>query len=38
MVIESIKEKIREEIEKDEIDGSHRLDAPKNNGQADQSL
>ena len=32
LVIDTIKEKIGKEIKKDEIDRSHRLGAPKNNG------
>ena len=34
LVIDTIKEKMGEEIEKDEIDKSHRLGAPKNNGKS----
>ena len=34
VVIDTIKEKMREEIKKDEIDQSHRLGAPKNNGKS----
>ena len=34
LVIDTIKEKMGEEIEKDEIDRSHRLGAPKNNGKS----
>ena len=34
LVIHTIKEKMWEEIKKDEIDRSHRLGAPKNNGKS----
>ena len=34
MGINTIKEKMGEEIKKDEIDKSHRLGAPKNNGKS----
>ena len=34
LVIDRIKEKMGEEIEKDEIDRSHRPGAPKNNGKS----
>ena len=34
LVIDTIKEKMGEEIEKNEIDRSHRLGAPKNNGKS----
>ena len=34
LVIDTIKEKMGEELEKDEIDRSHRLGAPKNNGKS----
>ena len=34
VIDDTIKEKRREEIEKDEIDRSHRLGAPKNNGKS----
>ena len=34
LVIDTIKEKMGKEIEKDEIDISHRLGAPKNNGKS----
>ena len=34
LVIDTIKEKMGEEIEKNEIDISHRLDASKNNGKS----
>ena len=34
LVIDTIKEKMGEEIEKNEKDISHRLDAPKNNGKS----
>ena len=34
LVIDAIKEKMGEEIEKNEIDRSHRLGAPKNNGKS----
>ena len=34
LVIDTIKQKMREEIEKNEINRSHRLGAPKNNGKS----
>ena len=34
LVIDTIKEKMGEEIERNEIDRSHRLGAPKNNGKS----
>ena len=33
-MIDTIKQKMREEIEKNEINRSHRLGAPKNNGKS----
>ena len=38
LVIDTIKEKMGEEIKKDEINRSHRLGAPKTMVKADQSL
>ena len=38
LVIDTIKEKMGKEIEKDEIDISHRLGAPKNNGKSRQII
>ena len=34
LVLDTVKEKMGEEIEKDEIDRLHRLGAPKNNGKS----